>query len=92
MPSLIRSDYLSYNPRAHFSFIYVIFVKTQNQLTTQLSSTEFEVRLRCHMYIHHPTTQELSMLLLLLTAQSAAGRDLYVQLYSHTQVSATLHI
>ena len=32
------------------------------------------------------------MLLLLLTAKLAAGRDLYVQLYSHTQVSGTLHI
>ena len=40
----------------------------------------------------HTTHQELSMLLLLLTAQPAAGRDLCVQLYSHTQVSGTLHI
>jgi hypothetical protein len=46
------------------------------------------------MYIHppHHPPPELSMLLLLLTAQPAAGRDLCVQLYSHTQVSGTLHI
>ena len=31
-------------------------------------------------------------MLLLLAAQPAAGRDLCVQLYSHTQVSGTLHI
>ena len=61
--------------------------------SSQLNSTEFEVRLHSYSDIHHhTTTQELSMLLLLLTAQPAAGRELCVQLYSHTQVSGTLHI
>ena len=40
----------------------------------------------------HPPPTRNSLLLLLLTAQLAAGRDLSVQLYSHTQVSGTLHI
>ena len=63
-------------------------------LTKTSIQQEFEFRLHCHMHIHHPPTHppELSMLLLLLTAQPATGRDLCVQLYSHTQVSGTLHI
>ena len=47
--------------------------------SSQLNSTEFEVRLHSYSDIHHhhhpPPHQELSVLLLLLTAQPAAGRD-----------------
>ena len=49
--------------------------------SSQLNSTEFEVRLDSYSDIHSPHHhhhQELSMLLLLLTAQPAAGRDLCV--------------
>ena len=73
--------------------IYRILSKPKLNHSSQLNSTEFEVRLHSYSDIHHPPPpQELTMLLLLLTAKPAAGRDLCVQLYSHTRVSETLHI
>ena len=71
-----------------YRFMQFSGLLSKPKLNQKLNSTEFEVRL--HSYRDPPTPPtppELTMLLLLFTAQPAAGRDLCVQLYSHTQVS-----
>ena len=73
-------------------------IRYTNIINHQLNSTEFEVRLHSYREIHHhhhPPPHKLNLYTQnweeLKTAQ-LASRDLYVQVYSHTQTSeATLY-
>ena len=65
------------------------------KLNQNLSSTEFEVRLHSYSDIHHPTTTTppgTHHVVVVVNWPGSAGQRQTVQLYSHTQVSGTLHI
>ena len=80
------------DPLVHLHYFKTLLSKPK--LNENLSSTEFEVRLHSYSDIHppHPTTHPgTHHVVVVVNWPGRVGQRHTVQLYTHTQVSASLH-